>query len=63
MPFSAPPTTLVCNKCGWKQTIIPSSDVVHLLPRCPQCSDGLLIHRLATNAEALTAKLGSLLAK
>lgn len=61
MPFKAPPATFYCEKCGWKQTIIPTSDVLMLLPSCPKCHHAPLAHRLATASEAMPAKLKRLL--
>lgn len=61
MPFKAPPTTCYCEKCGWKQTIIPVSDVLMLLPSCPRCEHTPMTHRPARASETLAAKLKGLL--
>ena len=63
MPFKAPPTTCYCEKCGWKQTVIPLSDVLIFLPSCPKCEHAPMAHRLATASEAMAAKLKGLLGK
>lgn len=60
MPFKAPPMTELCEKCGWKKTIIPTSDAILLMPCCPKCGDGSPAHRSATKAEIFAAKLGHL---
>lgn len=60
MPFKAPPMTDLCEKCSWKQTIIPTSDVVLRMPCCPKCGNGSLVHRIATKTETLAAKLSYL---
>lgn len=60
MAYRAPPMTLVCTKCGWKMTIIPSGDAVQILPSCLKCGEGSLTHRAASKAEILMAKLGPL---
>jgi hypothetical protein len=58
MLFRAPPMTFFCTHCGWKRTLIPSSDVVHTPPSCPKCGDGPVAHRMATKIEALVARFG-----
>lgn len=63
MSFKAPPTTYYCEKCGWKQTIIPTSDVLTFLPRCPHCEHASMAHRTATASEILAAKLKGLLGR
>lgn len=60
MPFKAPPTTFYCEKCGWKRTIIPTSDLLMLLPSCPKCGHALMAHRTATASEAMAATIKEL---
>lgn len=61
MPFNAPPTTFYCAQCGWKQTVIPASDVLMILPSCPKCRHAPLAHRRAKASEAMAATLKGLL--
>lgn len=63
MPFKAPPTVFYCEKCGWKQAIIPTSDVLMLLPSCPNCEHASMAHRPATAGETIAAKLKGLLGR
>ena len=61
--FKAPPTTLMCTKCGWKRTIIPSGSVLMILPCCLKCGNGSLTHHRASKVEEIKARLGSLLTR
>lgn len=60
MPFKAPPMTSLCEKCGWKLTIVPQGDVIHHLPSCLKCGHHPLVHRMATRGEVMVAKLKGL---
>jgi len=61
MTFKAPPVTDLCEKCGWKQTIVPQGDVIQRLPSCLKCGHHPLVHRMATKSEVMVAKLKGLL--
>jgi hypothetical protein len=56
MPCKASSMTCFCEKCGWKLTVIPASDVLPLLPSCPKRTRAPLSHRLATVSEAMAAR-------
>jgi hypothetical protein len=60
MPFKAPPMTDQCEKCGWKQTVVPEGDVIQRLPSCLKCGHPLVL-RMATKSEVMVAKLKGLL--
>lgn len=60
MPYKAPPMTCFCEKCGWKLTVIPVSDVLPLPPSCPKCKHAPLSHRQATVSEAIVARVKGL---
>lgn len=57
MHFKAPPTACECPKCGWKQVVVPTSDVLMLPSTCPKCGAEPLSRRPATTAELVLAQL------
>ena len=44
MPVKPRPFTLICDKCGWKKTFRPVSDVLmpNVPEKCPQCGNSEL---------------------
>lgn len=58
MPIPAKPFTQECLACGWKHTVIPTSDMLPFMVRhCPRCDSAELKRRPPTTVETLRAKL------